>query len=593
MKDLKEPKHEDYGLDDEFSEKLFRYLKIFSFWEGKFEVLSLLISITILIVSIKFWVSGGLAWLLVYPGILILIPSITFLLNEFLDLFLLWKTKLPRKKYLELKNKFKSYSKAKTNYDKEILIAEEVNYNNIIKSKLLESENLLNINYTQLRYKHETLSLENTIKLFYKELEKLKSNIDEIKSVYHEGKILQRQYKYQILPSYQTKYEWALKNKESLVLAQEKNEIERKQEELLIIKNDNIASILDDISSILNRCQNHLKHKRDIELVSAVQLLYKEELDKFKSCINQIDITYYSGKKLRFHYQYLLQNYESVYSWILDKKGKIIYSNSNKTVKSIDSTTVKNEVSKLKTSSTITNTESVENIINTEKTQNKNLITSKNDEKIIANENTQNELISPISVREKPNNSEIKSKPATNHKKPKDTSIVKNVSELILSDGEIDSTPVEKAKKTSGPKNIDYVALSKITKDLGIKGELYVLKKEKEKLQELNKFELINKVRHIATEKDNPGYDIISYDENGNELLIEVKTTKGGYYSSPFYLSENELNALANKTNYYIYRVYNFDMRSEIGDITIIKGMEDLSNYFNMETMNFKASVKV
>ena len=76
---------------------------------------------------------------------------------------------------------------------------------------------------------------------------------------------------------------------------------------------------------------------------------------------------------------------------------------------------------------------------------------------------------------------------------------------------------------------------------------------------------------------DGLGFDILSYDAEGNEMYIEVKTTLGTEDSS-FFISANELEkSKLYAENYYLYRVYEFDMKNVQGKYSVRKGsLEDL-----------------
>lgn len=60
-----------------------------------------------------------------------------------------------------------------------------------------------------------------------------------------------------------------------------------------------------------------------------------------------------------------------------------------------------------------------------------------------------------------------------------------------------------------------------------------------------------------------------------NKKYIEVKTTTGSFHH-PFHLSENEI-AFSHQygNNYYLYRVYHYNMESNSGDLKIVKGPID------------------
>jgi Domain of unknown function (DUF3883) len=85
----------------------------------------------------------------------------------------------------------------------------------------------------------------------------------------------------------------------------------------------------------------------------------------------------------------------------------------------------------------------------------------------------------------------------------------------------------------------NYAEIYESNADLGLQGELFVLNREKKKLIELGRKDLADNVEHTSIVKgNNHGYDILSFDNLGDEIYIEVKTTKLGVGSS-FYLTSN------------------------------------------------------
>jgi hypothetical protein len=57
---------------------------------------------------------------------------------------------------------------------------------------------------------------------------------------------------------------------------------------------------------------------------------------------------------------------------------------------------------------------------------------------------------------------------------------------------------------------------------------------------------------------DGLGYDIVSFDEDGNELYVKVKTTNAGI-QTPFFITANELAVSKLKGSAYrLYRVFDF-----------------------------------
>jgi len=120
---------------------------------------------------------------------------------------------------------------------------------------------------------------------------------------------------------------------------------------------------------------------------------------------------------------------------------------------------------------------------------------------------------------------------------------------------------------------VDYAAL----KQIGDLGEQFVFSQEREKVK-LYKLPKSKEVTWVSRDKgDGLGFDILSYDENGNEMYIEVKTTTQDENAS-FYISANELEKSKQYADkYYLYRVYQFDMKTAQGQYSIRKGsLEDL-----------------
>jgi hypothetical protein len=76
---------------------------------------------------------------------------------------------------------------------------------------------------------------------------------------------------------------------------------------------------------------------------------------------------------------------------------------------------------------------------------------------------------------------------------------------------------------------------------------------------EAGRNDLADRIDWVATHLgDGLGYDIVSFDENGSELFLELKTTNAGILT-PFFFSPNEI-ALAERLDYAyrLYRVFDF-----------------------------------
>jgi hypothetical protein len=148
------------------------------------------------------------------------------------------------------------------------------------------------------------------------------------------------------------------------------------------------------------------------------------------------------------------------------------------------------------------------------------------------------------------------------------------------------NTLPDRNRQFKGQEPIDYISVAKQYKDLGNAGEELVIEYEKEKLKKLGFQELIDEVKSVL---DGKGYDVLSFDENRNEIHIEVKTTSGDI-NTPFFLSENEYGYLKFKPEYYyLYRIYNFDIEFNTGSFYILK---DAQNQILIEPTNYRVFIK-
>ena len=142
-------------------------------------------------------------------------------------------------------------------------------------------------------------------------------------------------------------------------------------------------------------------------------------------------------------------------------------------------------------------------------------------------------------------------------------------------------------KKTKGKKtNNKRVKAKKRRSDrsafIGRKGEKIVFDFEKEKLKKINLNNLSEKVRWHAELNEKPGYDITSFDDKGDEIFIEVKSSSGKTINDVD-LTKNEIMSMFNKKTkekFYIYLVTNALTKPEI---EVIKNpserLKDITNF--------------
>jgi len=118
----------------------------------------------------------------------------------------------------------------------------------------------------------------------------------------------------------------------------------------------------------------------------------------------------------------------------------------------------------------------------------------------------------------------------------------------------------------------DYDAEQKNKQYIGEQGERLVIRDEKKKLLKFGRVDLAKKVVKV---KDGEGYDIHSFDENGDIIYIEVKTTIGNS-NRPFSMSDNELEFMRqNNERYRIYRIYEYNTELHEGKLDVITDVKN------------------
>ncbi len=128
---------------------------------------------------------------------------------------------------------------------------------------------------------------------------------------------------------------------------------------------------------------------------------------------------------------------------------------------------------------------------------------------------------------------------------------------------------------------VNYEQIEKENKRIGDLGEKWVIQRERNKLINAGLQNKIDKIKHISVEEgDGTGFDIKSYDEKGNEIFIEVKTTTGNF-NQAFYISRNELErSKSDSAKYYLYRVYEFNEKDNTASLKILQGnLENLCDF--------------
>ena len=130
----------------------------------------------------------------------------------------------------------------------------------------------------------------------------------------------------------------------------------------------------------------------------------------------------------------------------------------------------------------------------------------------------------------------------------------------------VDAPPFDNSSADGRPEALrrlvskyDPAERDEFNRSLGRAGERMVVEFEKERLGRVGRDDLAAKVRWVSDlDGDHLGYDVRSYEPDGQERLMEVKTTNG-HARTRFWLSSNQCEvASTNPDTYRIRRVYHF-----------------------------------
>lgn len=136
------------------------------------------------------------------------------------------------------------------------------------------------------------------------------------------------------------------------------------------------------------------------------------------------------------------------------------------------------------------------------------------------------------------------------------------------------------------PSKRDFLAQEARNQSLGLAGERFVVAYERWKLEQHGLHGLVKKVEHVSqTQGDGLGFDVRSFDLDGREQLIEVKTTSFAK-ETPFFLTHNELQvSQAEPKKYHLRRVYSF--RTQPRFFTL---QGDISQHCCLDPVTYRAS---
>jgi hypothetical protein len=136
------------------------------------------------------------------------------------------------------------------------------------------------------------------------------------------------------------------------------------------------------------------------------------------------------------------------------------------------------------------------------------------------------------------------------------------------------------------PVKKDYLAREAENRSLGLAGEEFVTQYEHWRLIQLGQRALADRVEHVSNTKgDGLGYDVLSFEPDGQEKYIEVKTTAFGK-ETPFFVSRNEIAlSKVEKERFHLYRLFEFRKSPQLFDLP-----GQLDQHCVLDPVTFKAS---
>lgn len=112
---------------------------------------------------------------------------------------------------------------------------------------------------------------------------------------------------------------------------------------------------------------------------------------------------------------------------------------------------------------------------------------------------------------------------------------------------------------------VNYLEREARNASLGRAGEHFVLEFERARLLAAGRDALVDRIEHVAvTLGDGLGFDVRSFELDGSDRLIEVKTTAYGK-RTPFFVSRTEVTVSRMRSDVFsLYRVFDFRRRPRL-----------------------------
>ena len=133
--------------------------------------------------------------------------------------------------------------------------------------------------------------------------------------------------------------------------------------------------------------------------------------------------------------------------------------------------------------------------------------------------------------------------------------------------------------------SIDYLQQEARNRSLGDAGEALVMDYERVRLEVAGKDHLARNIEQVSkTRGDLAGYDIHSYECNGGDRFIEVKTTRYGRHT-PFYISAGELRfSSMHADSYHLYRLFGFKRMPKLFTLS-----GDVERHVRLQPLSYRA----
>ena len=145
--------------------------------------------------------------------------------------------------------------------------------------------------------------------------------------------------------------------------------------------------------------------------------------------------------------------------------------------------------------------------------------------------------------------------------------------------------PAEYVVRSLHSPTINYLHREALNRSLGDAGESLVMEFERARLRTQGRDHLAGNVEQVSkTVGDHAGFDIHSYEVNGRDRFIEVKTTRYGKLM-PFYISAGEVRfSRANADAYHLYRLFEFRQEPKL---FLLPG--NIERHVQLRAVNYRA----